>query len=74
MKQRYVRLAAGLHPNDVVVRGGELDPVVLRADAVRNHSIYGCFGLSVFSGSSLYQVGLVPAWRVDGGKIVSFTA
>ncbi|MGH4022172.1 MAG: Gfo/Idh/MocA family oxidoreductase [Pseudonocardiaceae bacterium] len=25
-------------------------------------------------GSSLYQVGLVPAWRVDGGKIVSFTA
>ena len=28
-------------------------------------------------GSSLYRVGLVglaPAWRVDGGKIVSLTA
>lgn len=49
MKQRLIRLAAGLDPDDVVVRGGELDPVVLRDDALRNHSIYGCFGLSVFS-------------------------
>ena len=32
---------------------------------------------SMMMGSSLYQVGLVglvPAWRVDGGKIVSLTA
>lgn len=33
----------------VVVRGGDLDPVVLRADALRNHSIYGTYGISVFA-------------------------
>jgi hypothetical protein len=33
----------------VVVRGGDLDPVVLRADAQRNHNIYGTYGISVFA-------------------------
>ena len=33
----------------VVVRGGALDPVVLRADGLRNHSIYGTYGISVFA-------------------------
>ena len=33
----------------VVVRGGDLDSVVLRADALRNHSIYGTYGIRVFA-------------------------
>lgn len=33
----------------VVVRGGALDPVVLRADALRSHGIYGTYGISVFA-------------------------
>jgi hypothetical protein len=33
----------------VLVRGGELDPNLLREDAVRYHSIYGVYGISVFA-------------------------
>jgi hypothetical protein len=33
----------------VLVRGGELDPDVLCADAARYHSIYGFYGISVFA-------------------------
>jgi hypothetical protein len=33
----------------VVVRGGDLDPEVLRTDAERYRSIYGDYGLSVFA-------------------------
>lgn len=33
----------------VLVRGGELDPEVLRADALRYHSVYGSYGISVFA-------------------------
>jgi len=33
----------------VLVRGGELDPDVLSADALRYHSIYGVYGISVFA-------------------------
>lgn len=33
----------------MVVRGGELDPEVLRADALRYHSVYGIYGISVFA-------------------------
>lgn len=28
---------------------GELDPVVLRQDAQRNHEVYGAYGISVFA-------------------------
>ena len=31
------------------MRGGELDPGVLSADALRYHSIYGVYGISVFA-------------------------
>jgi hypothetical protein len=34
---------------DVVVRGGELDPVVVPQDAQRNHEVYGAYGISVFA-------------------------
>jgi hypothetical protein len=33
----------------VLVRGGEFDPDVLRADARRYHGIYGTYGISVFA-------------------------
>jgi hypothetical protein len=38
-----------LRDGDVLVRGGELDPDILCADAVRYHSIYGVYGISVFA-------------------------
>lgn len=50
MKQRYIRVVDDL-PDDevVVVRGGELKAEVLRSDAIRYHSVYGTYGLSVFA-------------------------
>lgn len=50
MKQRFIREGDELRDDDVVVvRGGHLDPAILRADALRNHAIYGTFGISVFA-------------------------
>ena len=50
MKQRFVRTGEELaDPVTVVVRGGDLDPVALRVDALRNHRIYGTYGISVFA-------------------------
>lgn len=50
MKQRLIREGDELRDDDiVVVRGGRLDPEILRADALRNHAIYGTFGVSVFA-------------------------
>ncbi|MDP9074573.1 MAG: hypothetical protein M3N98_10450 [Actinomycetota bacterium] len=50
MKYRFLRV--GDHIDDdasLVVRGGDLDPVALRSDALRNHQIYGTYGISVFA-------------------------
>ena len=50
MKQRFIRIGDELRDDvTVVVRGGELDPAVLREDALRNHRIYGTYGISVFA-------------------------
>lgn len=50
MKQRLIREGDELRDDDVVVvRGGRLDPEILRVDALRNHAIYGTFGVSVFA-------------------------
>jgi len=50
VKQRYVRPGDDLRGDEVVViRGGELDPTVLRSDALRYHSMYGTYGISVFA-------------------------
>lgn len=49
-KQRYVRDGDALADDAiVVVRGGELDAEVLRADAERYHAMYGGYGLSVLA-------------------------
>jgi hypothetical protein len=37
----------------MLVRGGELDPDFLRADAQRYHDVYGTYGISVFAVRSL---------------------
>ena len=50
MKLRKLRDGDVLENGEVVlVRGGDLDPGVLRADAARYHSIYGTYGISVFA-------------------------
>ena len=49
-KQRHLRLGDHLGDDDiVVVRGGTLDPEILRDDAARYFSIYGGYGISVFA-------------------------
>ena len=49
-KERHVRPGDHLDDDDtIVIRGGVLDPEVLRADARRYHSIYGEYGISVFA-------------------------
>lgn len=50
MKQRFVRVGDELRNDDtVIVRGGLLDPDLLRADASRNYAVYGIYGISVFA-------------------------
>ncbi len=49
-KQRHLRPGDRLDDEDIlVVRGGNLDPEILRFDAERYHAIYGDYGLSVFA-------------------------
>ena len=50
MKLRRLRDGDVLADGDVVlVRGGDLDPDILCADAVRYRSICGVYGISVFA-------------------------
>jgi hypothetical protein len=50
MKLRRLRDGDVLEDGNVVlVRGGDLDPDILCADAVRYHSVYGVYGISVFA-------------------------
>jgi hypothetical protein len=50
MKQRHLRPGARLDDDAVIVlRGGALDPELLRIDALRNFEIYGVYGISVFA-------------------------
>ena len=50
VKLRFLREGDQLEDADVVVvRGGELDDTILRADALRYHRIYGTYGVSVFA-------------------------
>ena len=49
-KDRYRREGDTLDRADmVVIRGGALGPELLYADALRNHSVYGVYGISVFA-------------------------
>jgi len=46
---RLLRDGDVLDEDAVLVRGGELDPDVLRADARLYHDVYGTYGISVFA-------------------------
>lgn len=49
-KQRHVREGDRLDDDaTIVIRGGALDAIALRADAQRYHGIYGEYGISVFA-------------------------
>jgi len=49
MKLRRLREGDVLDDGTTLVRGGELEPGVLRADARRYHTVYGSYGISVFA-------------------------
>jgi hypothetical protein len=52
----------------VLVRGGDLDPVILGADTARYHGVYGIYGISVFAVRDVTVDGLaqqVPLVRFD---------
>lgn len=50
MKLRRLREGDIIEADEtLLVRGGELDPALLRADALRYHSVYGSYGISVFA-------------------------
>ena len=50
MKQRYLRPGDELSDDTVVVvRGGELQRELLAEDAMRAHSVYGVYAISVFA-------------------------
>lgn len=50
MKQRFVRPDDDLDDEDeLILRGGDLDPSILRRDAQRMFDIYGTYGISVFA-------------------------
>jgi hypothetical protein len=52
MKLRRLREGDVLDDGITLARGGELEPEVLRADAMRYHSVYGIYGISVFAARS----------------------
>jgi hypothetical protein len=59
MKLRQLREGDVLDDDGItLVRGGVLDPKLLRADALRYDRIYGSYGISVFAmrGSTLEEV------------------
>jgi hypothetical protein len=81
VKLRRLREGDVLDDGDVVlVRGGELDQDILHADALRYHSIYGAYGISVFAvrGATLdelaQQVPLVRFERLTLLKVRDVTA
>ncbi len=69
MKLRRLRDGDVLDDGEIMlVRGGELDPGVLRADAQRYYSVYGSYGISVFAvrGATLDELAQqVPLIRFD---------
>ena len=49
MKLRLLRSGDVLADDDILVRGGALEPAVLRDDALRYHRVYGSYGISVLA-------------------------
>src|SRR5579875_3201004 len=78
MKLRRLREGEVLDDGITLVRGGELEPDVLRADARRYHAVYGGYGISVFAarGATVdelaQQLRLEPAGRSPRHYTVGF--
>jgi hypothetical protein len=54
VKQRFVRVGDELADEvTIVVRGGVLDPGLLRRDALRNYAIYATYGISMLAARDL---------------------
>jgi len=50
VKLRRLRQGGLLEDGGItLVRGGDLEPDVLRADAIRHHGVYGSYGISVYA-------------------------
>lgn len=50
MKRRFVRPDDELEDaEELILRGGELDPSIIRRDAQRMFDVYGTYGISVFA-------------------------
>lgn len=65
MKQRYIRPDAELGDEDIIVlRGGALEADLLRIDALRNHEVYGVYGISVFAvlDATIDELAQVSPW------------
>lgn len=75
MKRRYLRGGDELtDATAVAVRGGRLDPEQLQTDALRNHAIYGTYGISVFAARDLTVEELMqlsPLVRFDRVAVVT---
>jgi hypothetical protein len=74
MRLRRLRDDDVLEGDTPLVRGGELDPDILRADAQRYHDIYATYGISVFAvrGLSLEEMAQqVPLVRFHRMTIIT---
>lgn len=75
VKRRHLRVGDELtDETTVVVRGGRLDHQQLQADALRNHAIYGTYGISVFAARDLTVeelMQLTPLVRFDRVTVVT---
>jgi hypothetical protein len=74
MKLRLLRIGDHLDEDTVLVRGGELDPGVLRTDARRYHEVYGTYGISFFAvrGMALDEMAQqVPLIRFRGLTLIT---
>ncbi|NOX29367.1 MAG: hypothetical protein GXP35_04870 [Actinobacteria bacterium] len=63
MKQRFIREGDSIDDDsELVLRGGDLDPTLIRSDAQRMYDIYGSYGISVFAlrGATLAELARQP--------------
>jgi len=60
MRLRRLRDDDVLESDTPLVRGGELDPDILRADAQRYHDVYATYGISVFAVRGLSLEEMAP--------------
>lgn len=78
MKLRRLREGDVLDDGGItLVRGGELDPDVLRADAIRYRGVYGSYGISVFAtrGATLDEMAQqAPLVRFDRLTLIKVAA